>query len=165
MKKAMIDYVKNEKVDEYNTPLKAVTPLIPYIQPSWTVWECTDPGNSVITSALKEQGNKVISTHIKDGYNFFEYQPSIFDCIITNPPYSIKTEFLRRAYEIGKPFAFLLPITALEGIERSELYQKYGLELLILNKRVNYLKEKSVWFNSSWFCWKILPKQLIFYGG
>jgi hypothetical protein len=37
---------------------------------------------------------------------------------------------LRRCCESGKPFALLLPLTALEGQKRHELYRRYGLEVI-----------------------------------
>ena len=42
-------------------------------------------------------------------------KPVQFDCIITNPPFSLKQEFLQRCYELGKPFALLLPLTTFES--------------------------------------------------
>jgi len=139
---------------------------LPYIPKEWTIWECTDFGNSMITKALKSHGNKVISSHINDGINFLVDTPDFdFDCIITNPPYSLKTDFLRKAYELNKKFAFLLPITALESIERGKIFRQYNndLEVLVLDKRVEFYKSKnSIWFNTSWFCRQILPQQLIF---
>ncbi|MGC8579683.1 MAG: tRNA (adenine-N(6)-)-methyltransferase, partial [bacterium] len=90
-----------------------------------------------------------------------------FDCIITNPPYSLKEEFLERAYSFNKPFAFLMPITALEGKTRQDLYKKYGLQLLIPNKRINFEtpsgKGSGSWFASAWFTYKFnLPKDIMF---
>jgi len=85
---------------------------------------------------------------------------------VTNPPYSIKTKFLKRAFELGKPFAFLLPLTALEGKERGKLYAEYGIQLIIPNKRINFMTgsgKKSVWFQTAWFTWGLnLPKDLNF---
>ncbi len=88
-----------------------------------------------------------------------------FDMIITNPPYSFKDEFIAKCYEYGKPFCLLLPITSLEGIERGRMYRKNGIELLVFDRRCNFIYDnakKSNWFNTSWFCWKVLNKQLIF---
>ena len=160
----MIDYMKKVKNDEWYTPPEAVYPLLKYLPKDKIYWECTDFGKSNITKVLKENGYKVISTHIKDGFDFLKDTPTFdFDVVITNPPYSLKTEFLRRAYELGKPFAFLLPIHTLEGKERGKLFRKYGLQLLVLDKRINFSKtQRNVWFNTSWFCWKLLPKDLIF---
>jgi len=166
MKKAMIEYIKNPKIDEIYTPKYAVKPLLPYLKKfkDKIFWECTDFGNSNITKVLKENGFKVVSTHINNGFDFLKDEPNFnFDIIITNPPYSLKDKFLERAYNLGKPFCFLLPITTLEGVKRGRLFRKYGIEVLVLDKRINFMKnKKNVWFNTSWFCWKVLPEKLIF---
>lgn len=162
MKKAMINYMKNEKFDDLYTPSYAVKPLLKYISKGITVWECCDFGKSEITRLLKEHGCKVISTDKEE--NFFQYKPQCdFDMIITNPPYSLKDEFLEKCYEWNKPFCLLLPITALEGKKRGKLFRKRGIELLVFDGRVGFMSDKkSNWFNTSWFCYKVLPKQLIF---
>ena len=164
MKQAMISYVQNQQDDEIYTPEEAIIPLLKYIDSSKTIWEPTDPGNSKITEVLQRHGNKVIATHIDRGVDYLTSENTFeHDLIITNPPYSLKTQFLRQAYRLGKPFALLLPITALEGVERGKLYREYGLQVLVLDRRINFLKQKrSCWFNTSWFCWKLLPQDLLF---
>ena len=163
MKQAMVDYMQKPIYDELYTPVEAIEPLLEYIDNSLIVWEPTDGGHSEISRMLRKNGNEVISTHIAGGHDFFHYEPEQYDCIITNPPYSLKTDFIRRAYSTGKPFAFLLPITALEGVERGELYRQRGIELLVLDKRINFMKnKKNIWFNTSWFCYDILPQALVF---
>lgn len=161
MKKAMIDYMKNEKNDELYTPEYAIKPLLKYLPKNKIIWECTDFGGSNITKVLKENGYKVISTHKKD-FDFLKDNPDFkFDIIITNPPYSLKDEFIKKCYEYQKPFCLLLPITSLEGIERGKMFRKNNIELLVLDRRCEFMN-KSCYFNTSWFCWNILPKQLIF---
>lgn len=166
MKKPLIYYMQKEKRDEFFTPYEAITPLLPYLPKQWIYWECTDFGNSNITNLLKKNGYKVKATGLKmDGFDFLRDEPNFeFDCIITNPPYSLKDRFLEKCYQYGKPFALLLPITALEGVRRGKLFRKYGIQLLVLDRRFNFMrnKEGGAWFNTSWFCWKILPKDLIF---
>jgi len=149
MKQTLINYIKNPKYDELYTPIEAIYPILKYLPKDKTYWECTDFGNSNITKVLKENGYNVISTgKLKDGFDFLKDKPNFnFDIIITNPPYSLKTQFLKKAYSYEKPFAFLLPLTTLEGLDR----------------RINFLKnKKSPWFAVAWFCWKLLPKDLIF---
>lgn len=163
MKQAMINYMKNTKNDELYTPREAVLPLLKYLDKSKIYWECTDFGDSNITKVLIENGFNVIATK-KTEFDFLKDKPLFkFDAIITNPPYSIKDKFLKRCYELNKPFALLLPLTALEGKERGKLYRKNGIELIVLDKRINFMKEKrNVWFNTSWFCYKICDNQLNF---
>ncbi len=89
-----------------------------------------------------------------------------FEVIITNPPYSLKDKFLEKAFKIGKPFAFLLPTKALGEQKRGDLFRKYGIQLIVPDKRINFeipSKKKSPWFHTSWFCYKLnLPKDLNF---
>ena len=165
MKKAMIDYMQKEKNDELYTPEYAILPLLKYLPKNKIIWECTDFGKSNITKVLKENGYKVISTHKKD-FDFLMDDPDFeFDMIITNPPYSLKDDFLKKCYEHDKPFCLLLPITTLEGIERGKMFRENDIQLLVLDRRCNFIYDnckKSNWFNTSWFCWNVLPKQLIF---
>ena len=165
MKKAMIDYMQKEKNDELYTPGYAIKPLIKNLPKKLKIWECTDFGGSNITKVLKENGYEVITTH-KDNFDFLTDKPNFdFDMIITNTPYSLKDEFLKKCYESNKPVALLLPLTSLEGINRGKMYRENGIELLIFDRRCNFIYDnakKSNWFNTSWFCWNLLPQQLIF---
>jgi len=102
MKKVLISYIQHKKNDEFITPPEAVYPLLKYLPKDKIYWECTDDGNSGITAVLKEKGYKVISTHISKGFDFLKDKPTFkFDIIITNPPFSLKNEFLERAYSLG----------------------------------------------------------------
>ena len=148
--------------DEFQTPKIAINCLLPYLKKDWVLWECAWGGGSLATH-LKGGGFKVVGN---SSDNFFETERGC-DCIITNPPYSKKEEFLKRCYQLNKPFALLMPLTALEGKKRGELYRKYGIQLLIPNKRINFItpsgKGSGAWFQVCWFCWKLnLPKDLNF---
>ena len=153
----------NGRSDEFGTPKKAIKPLIPYLNKRWTIWECAW-GKGTLANHLKEKGFNIVGDN-RDFINGLEIDK--IDCIITNPPYSKKEEFLKRAYEINKPFAFLMPITALEGKKRGSMYKKYGIQLIIPNKRFNFEtpsgKGSGSWFATAWFCYKLnLPRDLNF---
>jgi hypothetical protein len=89
-------------------------------------------------------------------------------CIVTNPPYSLKQQFLERAYSLKKPFAFLLPLTTLETTKRLYLFQKHCIEIIFLNERINFVmprkkKQSKSWFASAWFTNGLgIGKQLVF---
>lgn len=163
MNNALINYIKHEKYDEFYTPNEAIYPILKYLDKDKAYWECTDFGESNITKILKENGYKVISTN-KQELDFLKDKPNFeFDAIITNPPYSLKDNFIKKCYEYNKPFLLLLPITALEGKVRNKLYKEKGIEIIVLNKRINFMKsKKNVYFNTSWFCNGICDKQLNF---
>lgn len=160
-----IDYIKRGAFDELYTPKEAIECILPYIPDTVKIiWECTAIENSEIVTVLKANGYEVIKSHIKDGLDFFEYEPQQYDLIIANPPYSLKDQFLVRAFSLGKPFMMLLPITTLEGKKRSEMFRKNGVQVLIPNKRFNFIAaKKGSWFQTSWFTWKLnLKSDLIF---
>ena len=163
MKQSLIDYIKRNPNDEIYTPEYAVIPLLKYIPKNKIIWECTDFGSSNITKVLIENGYKVISTH-KNTFDFLIDEPSFeYDIIITNPPYSLKDSFLERCYKAKKPFCLLLPLTALEGIKRNNLYRQYGISLIVYDQRINFLDGKSNWFNASWFCYNIIPNNTLIF--
>jgi len=157
---------KTKYYDDFQTPEFALDILVPYLRKEWIIWECASGKGNLVRGLIK-RGFKVIGTDIIHGFDFFKWTPKKFDCIVTNPPYSMKDRFLERAYELGKPFALLLPITALEGERRQRLFRKYGIQLIIPNKRINFEtpsgKGSGSWFLSVWFTWGLdLPKELNF---
>lgn len=153
--------------DNYFTPPSAVAPLIPYLPQKAKIWEpCC--GDYFISNCLEQHGFSVVSTDLKYGVDFLTCNPPDFDVIITNPPYSRKTECIERCYSLGKPFALLVPLYCLESAKRQALYIKHGAEVLIPNKRIRFvLPDRSVSsppFLSVWLCWQLLPKEVVFCG-
>ena len=157
--------MKNISSDDFQTPAFALSPLLPYLDKNKVIWECAS-GKGNLANALKFFGYKAVATDISEGKDFLSYEPDYYDIILTNPPYSLKNEFLARAYSLGKPFAFLLPLTFLETKFRQSLFKKYGIEILLLNKRINFEtpsgKGSGAWFATAWFCWKLLPERIMF---
>ena len=159
--------LKGYSTDDFQTPPAALKPLTPYLKKEWLIWECAE-GEGNLTEALIKEGYNVIATDILTGQDFLTYHPDRFDCIITNPPYSLKQQFLERAYSLKKPFAFLLPLTTLETTKRLYLFQKHGIEIIFLNERINFVmprkkKQSKSWFASAWFTNGLgIGKQLVF---
>ena len=158
--------------DEYYTPREAILPIIKYIdrgnKPQYTIWCPFDTVESEYVKCIQEAGHKVICSHIDNGQNFFEYEPmEHYDYIISNPPFSIKDDILKRLSELGKPFAILLPLPTLQGQKRFE-YLK-DTQALIFDKRINFYTDiehknmaKGVAFASIYICKDFLPNDLIF---
>ncbi|GHU84541.1 hypothetical protein FACS189473_2140 [Spirochaetia bacterium] len=163
---------QKEHCDEFFTPTGVVEVLQKNLcgikKYGVSIWEPCDPkGNSNISRTLKESGCRVISTGLPE-HDFLRQKkpPKSVTHIITNPPYSHKDDFLEKCFAFGLPFCLLLPITALEGIRRGAMFQKWGIQILVLNRRVQFVKGKSVYFNTSWFCWSpgnpLLERDLVF---
>lgn len=156
------EMVFNKRVsnsDIFYTPAWAVKILTDFINfKNTTVWECAC-GEGHISKILEEVGAAVIETDITTGRNFLSWTPEFhWNYIVTNPPFSIKDLFIERCFELGTPFCLLLPINALEGKKRQDMYlkNKMTLDVLIPNKRVSYIGSKnSPNFASAWFCFGI----------
>lgn len=148
--------MKQGSPDDFQTPKYALYPLLPYLKKDWIIWECAC-GDGNLVKEFERLGYKVVGTDIKQGqeYDFRYSKFEQFDVIVTNPPFSFKDEFLTRCYELGKPFALLLPLTAFEGKIRQSLFKKYGVQVIFFDRRVNFKtpsgKESHCWFMSGWF--------------
>ena len=158
--------LKGYSSDDFQTPPKALKTLIPYLRKEWLIWECAQ-GEGFLVEALIEKGYNTIGTDILTGQDFLTWYPDNFDCIVTNPPFSLKQQFLERAYSLKKPFAFLLPLTTLETSKRLYLFAKYGVEIIFLNERINFVtqnkKQSKTWFSSAWFTNGLeIGKELVF---
>lgn len=162
--------IKNTLVHDFQTPPEAILPLLQFIDPNWVVWECAS-GNGNLVKAFEERGYQCKGTDIKSDllFDFRYYIPDFeYNCIITNPPYNLKQDFLIRAYEIGKPFAFLLPLTTFDTGKRQELFNKYGVEVIFFDKRIHFetpnkVENSKSWFSTAWFTWGLnIGKELTF---
>lgn len=161
---------KPKMFDECQTPGYVVRTLLPELRQFRVIWECAS-GEGFLGEELKRLGFDVIMTDIKDGHDFFSWSPDEgeFDCILTNPPYSVKFEWLRRCYDIGKPFALLLPVSILGTKSAQVEFKKHGVEIVLLDKRVNFKIPRSgfdgsgAWFSVAWFTWGFgFGSQLVF---
>lgn len=162
-----IGYLQSNKNDECYTPYYAVEPIIKYISKDKIVWCPFDEEWSAFVQLLKANGNTVLLSHLKDGYDFFKYEPFYYDIIVSNPPFSIKDRVIERLYELNKPFIILLPLNTLQGVNRYK-YFKNGIQLLVFDQRIGYHNPENMLvpieaspFASAYFCKDILPNDLI----
>lgn len=150
----------NEK-DEYYTPKILVEPILKYVKPNSVIWCPFDTKDSEFVILLKEAGHKVIYSHIWLGQDFFEYEPENYDYIISNPPFTRKLEVLDRLYKLNKPFAMILGLPILNYQEVGGFFLDKELQLLIVDKKVSF-NGNTASFNNSYFCHKMLPRDIIF---
>jgi hypothetical protein len=165
MRKTGMPPKRRTSPDDYQTPPEALAPLLPYLPQGWTIWEPA-AGKGYLASALRGAGHRVIASDILTGQDFLRWQPAEhWDAIVTNPPYSLRREFIARCYALGRPWAMLMPLTTLEG-RRQELFRRHGVELLLLDRRVNFETPggggRGAWFPVAWFCWRLLPDRICY---
>lgn len=157
--------------DEFYTPEYAIIPLLKYIKPFSTIWCPFDTDNSNFVKILKSKGHLVINSHIEEGKDFFNYIPKqIIDCIISNPPYSLKGEIFEKLFELNIPFAMLVGVVGLfESKKRFNMFKNNNFEIMYFDKRISYFKDYSEQkpslnppFSSVYICHNVLPQRIIF---
>ena len=159
--------------DEVITPRYAVEPLIKYVKvKGYKNILCPfDKEHSQYVRVLKREGFNVSYSHkeTKDFFSYTKEEIKDIDIIISNPPFSLKDKVLNRLYELGKPFAILLPQNSLQSKYRTSLFMKYGLEYLGFDSRICFYTcgdlstiKMGNHFASGYFCHNVLPEKLIF---
>ena len=113
------------KNDECYTPAYGVTPIIKYIPENAVVWCPFDTSDSEYVKQISKNGNKVIASHIKNGQDFYSWEPNQkWDVMISNPPFTNKRKIFERALTFGKPFALLFPLTWLNDAAPKQIFIK-----------------------------------------
>ena len=158
-------YIKGKNDECYTLPY-GVEPIIKYIPKDWVIWCPFDTEESEFVKMLKAEGFKVIHSHISEGKDFLTYEPSEkWDCIISNPPFSNKRKIFERALSFNKPFALIMSNNWLNDVAPVDLFMDKELQLLIFRERMHFLNKgvikKDIPFKCNYFCYKILPKQII----
>lgn len=157
--------------DEHYTPSYAILPLLKYLEPNCKIWCPFDTIESNYYKVLTEAGHTVICTHISTGGDFFTTQPpSGIDYIISNPPYSLKTEVFARLFDLNIPFAMLVGVVGVfESKTRFNLFKENNFEIMYFNKRVSFFKDFGTQkqqlnppFSSVYISSGILPTKIIF---
>lgn len=140
------------KRDHCQTPSYALLPILPFLNPDWTIWEPAD-GGGMLSFALRENGFNVLSTSI----DFFTYNSDRWNCIVTNPPFSLSQKWMQRCFELGKPWCLLLKSDNVSNRGTQELISKYGeLEMVYPESRINFKMPFKGWatgaqFNTHWY--------------
>lgn len=159
----MNEFIKSKNNDELYTPRYLVEPMVPYIPKNKIIWCPFDTEDSNYVKVFKEKGFDVICSHKREGKDFFYYKPEKFDIIISNPPFSLKLEVLKRLWYLDCPFAILLPLPCLNYQEIGNFFvHNKGLQLMIFDKKVSF-DGNTASFNTSYFCKNFLGRDLIFH--
>jgi len=159
---------KSSGNDESYTPAYAVKPILKYLKKDMIVWCPFDTHESEFVKQIKKNGNKVISSHIKNGENFYSHEPEEkWDIIISNPPFTNKRRIFERALSFGKPIALLMTCTWL-----NDKYSKFvfyeanrNMQLLMFDKRIHFKQNgetvKKTTFSSAYYCSDFLPNDIV----
>ena len=161
---AKVLYSKGNNNECY-TPKYVVEAILPFIPKDKVVWCPFDRSDSNFTIVLKENGYNVINSHIDYGQDYYDYEPPHWDIMVSNPPFTAKRKIFERALSFGKPFMLLMSNTWLNDSAPKVLFKDKDLQLLMFRNRIKFLNNgivnNKITFSSSFYCYDILPKQII----
>ncbi len=150
--------------DQYETPEWATRALLPHL-PSRieVIWEPAC-GSGKMVRALRGAPFEVIASDIQTGSDFFAAGYIAADAIVTNPPYSLATEFIEEALKRMHPesgvVAMLLRTDFDHAKSRRHLFADHPafVKKLVLTKRIQWFEDSksSPSFNHAWFIWSWL---------
>ena len=159
---------KLHDVDHVATPRFVVENIYKLIniQGFKMVWFPFDNYDSEFKLKADELNLKYKATHkfydLKNDF-FFTNPPVGCDLMISNPPFSLQNEIIKRSFDLIdkgliKCFCLLLPLSTLETSKRADLYERYKdkLSIIIFKKRIKF-KGKKTSFNTAccWICYNI----------
>lgn len=152
--------------DFYPTPREATESLLSVETFVGNVWEPAC-GDGAISKVLAERGIDVVSTDLIDrGYgkspvDFLLCDESrLADNVITNPPYTLAEEFVRKALSVSsRKVALLLKLAFLEGVSRKPLFETTPLASVhVFSRRLTMTRNGELRTGGgmiafAWFVW------------
>lgn len=167
--------------DFYPTPANVTIALLKYLKipKGAVIWEPAC-GKGHMAEAMKDMGYQVVATELEDfgygqtGKNFIGSSLVECDWIITNPPFSMSTDFIAQCIEHKKPFALLLKSQYWHAKNKSKIFKGFKPQLVLpLTWRPDFLfkaKGASPTMECLWTVWgtdpaKVTEYQLLERGG
>jgi len=146
------------KHDDYFTPKYVWEDIKEYIPTDKVLWEAFY-GDGESGNYLTELGFNTIHEPI----DFFEN--NLGEIIVSNPPFTLIPQILKRLHELNKPFILLMPSSKINTQYFRKLFCNNAEPVQIIipkkriafNKRVNgeVIKTKSCNFDCFYYCWRV----------
>lgn len=166
---------ERKRSDFYPTPPDATEALLRHLNlPRETViWEPAC-GEGYMSSVFNRLGYSSVSTDLNDygfgesGIDFLNAELRPCDWIITNPPFKLAEQFIRRCAYHGKPFALLLKSQYWHSKSRYPLFKEITpSEILPLTWRPDFLFKTrgsgSPLMDCIWCVWKGSGQQTAYF--
>ena len=130
-----------EENDYYATDPNALKLVLADLELDHNVWECAC-GAGHLSKVLEDNGYNVKSTDLYDrgygisGVNFLETEETFNGDILTNPPYSLALDFVKKGLDViedGHKVVMFLKIQFLEGKKRREFFKENPPKYVIVS--------------------------------
>ena len=143
------------KYDDYMTPYSAWENIKEFIPVDKEIWEPFF-GDGKSGKYLKDLGFKVIHKKI----DFFKHNKG--DIVVSNPPFSLVPDILKRLVELDKPFILIMPLSKINTQYFRKLFSNSQdpIKIIIPRRRIQFIKDgkdlkNKCNFDCFYYCWKI----------
>ena len=124
------------KDDEFYTFKETWESIQQYIPKDKVVWEA-------FSNNVEFEGQQYLKSICKDVItgtgDFFKCDVPPCDCVISNPPFSIKKEVLERLKQLDKPFILILPTLALQTKYMKKIFGN-DLQVIMPTNKIFFYK-------------------------
>lgn len=163
----MADYTKivgangnRRKNDFYPTPPECTIALLDFLEERFLIrehdfiWEPAC-GSYSMSKVLENRGYSVVSTDIIYGDDYLTMEmDSAYDWIITNPPFALAQEFIKRSATLDRPFAFLLKSQYWHSSKRLQLFTQHPPAFVLpLTWRPDFTGAGASLLDMMWVVW------------
>ena len=158
----------HKKNDEYYTQTCVWDKISSYIDKSKIIFEGFY-GVGHTYNYFKDHGYKVIGEKDLD---FFSEKANKYlkkcDCVISNPPFSLKYKSMEKLYKYKKPFILILPLACINTLSFRKCFNNNmdDISIIIPKGRLKFIQNKEIKkspsFESCYVCYKMIDKKLIF---
>lgn len=142
------------ELDFYPTPPDVTIALMEFLslKRDKIVWEPAC-GDKAMSSVIKRYVDTVLETDIKDGIDFFSITKDV-DVIITNPPFLLAEQFIRKALNEADCVAMVLKSHYWHAKKRYALYVEHPpTYILPMTWRPDFLGKGGPTMDMMWTVW------------
>jgi len=148
--------------DFYATPAWCTLALLPHLTRCSVLDPCAGDG-AILDTVRQAWGCEAIGIEVdKDRAdrsrsvwrNALTHEPWPYaDQIITNPPYSLASEFVERAITTGRDCAFLLRLNYLGSKKRAKFHREHPCDVYVLPRRPSFTNGGTDATEYAWMVW------------
>lgn len=158
----------DRRADLYETPAEATRALLKVESFPHLIWEPAC-GRGAITRVLRAAGHGVLASDLNAygagqdfQFDFLERYRTEVPAIITNPPYRVAAQFVRRATEQAPKVAMLMRLAFLESEARRDVLEQAGLARVHVFRNRLPMMHRDGWAGPrassaiafAWFVWE-----------
>lgn len=140
------------------------------------IWLPFDNELSNIYKSLENKGYKTTLSSLELGLDFYTYEPKDWDIIITNPPFSGRSDLMKRLVSFNKPFIILQATQFFNNQTATKILcdNSNDFKFIMPESRMGFLMynekldkvisgKNGTAFYSFWLCYKTLLKNTFNY--